>query len=143
MGKILSPAASREIFPSIGRCRQQSMGKIILDGTALYSYICCMNHSCDPNVMVIYYPPSYINSSPNCDASKINPKISIDEVRGTRPLMATVIAIKDIHSGDELLHSYIDKYMPREERQAALVDYGFKCQCSKCILEEEKATLDL
>ena len=123
---------------------QESDGKIILDGTALYSYICCMNHSCDPNVMVLYYPPSYVDKS----LHKSNPleeyaKTPEDKIQSTRPLVATVIAIKDIQSGEELLHSYVDRYMLKEERQAALVDYGFKCECSKCLLEEENPTLTM
>jgi hypothetical protein len=56
-----------------------------LDGTAFYSIICHINHSCDPNVIVKY---------------------ATSDQEG---LVAQVFALREILPGEELLQSYIDK----------------------------------
>jgi lysine-specific demethylase 8 len=93
-----------------------------LDGTAMYSRICKMNHSCDPNVVVVYPRRAGWGSQ--------------------YPLTAFCIAIKDIRAGDELTISYIDPEQTYADRQAALANYGFRCRCSRCILEEEKNSVE-
>jgi hypothetical protein len=61
-----------------------------LDGTALFSTLCKINHSCDPNVKVKYtFTREY-------------------------GLVATLTALKDIITGAELLQSYIDQTMGKE-----------------------------
>ena len=82
-----------------------------LDGTAFYSTICKINHSCVPNVMVKY--TSTLESG----------------------LIAQLHTLRSIDPGEELLQSYIDQNMPFDERKAALKDYGFECTCEKCELE--------
>jgi SET domain len=57
-----------------------------LDGTALYTVLCKINHSCAPNVIVTY----------ECTDGAI---------------AATLTAARDIQPGEELLHSYIDQHM--------------------------------
>jgi hypothetical protein len=79
-----------------------------LDGTALFTIICCMNHSCNPNVEIQWH----------------------DDPKG--PLVAKVTAIRPIKTGDELAFSYIDRNLSYEERQFKLRDYGFICECQKC-----------
>jgi hypothetical protein len=54
-----------------------------LDGTAFYSTICHINHSCDPNVIVRY-------------------KSTAEGV------YAFLTALRDIAEGEELVQSYID-----------------------------------
>jgi len=82
-----------------------------LDGTAMYATVCKMNHSCDPNVIVLYKRQGW----------------------GSRhPLTAYCVALRDIAPGDELTISYIDLQDSYIERQAALENYGFRCNCSKC-----------
>lgn len=83
-----------------------------LDGTALYSLICKMNHSCDPSCIIEY---------------TIHPPYG---------LVAQVRALRSIAAGEELTQSYVDASLPVEERQAALKDYGFQCYCSKCAAEQ-------
>ena len=82
-----------------------------LDGTSLYTHVCTMNHSCDPNVEVIYRTPS------------------------SGRLRATVVALRNLAPGEELFFSYIDTELDREGRQTALKDYGFTCTCKKCAIE--------
>ena len=82
-----------------------------LDGTALFTIICCMNHSCDPNIVIEW------DDDPN------------------EPLKANVKAVRPIEIGEELSFSYIDCNLPYEERQFKLRDYGFVCQCNKCKVE--------
>ena len=55
-----------------------------LDGTAFYTTICKINHSCDPNVLVTY------SSTPE------------------KGLVANLNTIKPIEAGMELVQSYID-----------------------------------
>jgi hypothetical protein len=58
-----------------------------LDGTALYSIFCKINHSCNPNVMVKYvFTLEY-------------------------GLVAQMVALREIKAGEELLQSYIDQKM--------------------------------
>lgn len=56
-----------------------------LDGTAFYSMLCRINHSCDPNVMVRY---------------------SQSRESG---LLAQLVALRDLIPEEELLYSYIDQ----------------------------------
>lgn len=82
-----------------------------LDGTAFYALICRINHSCEPNVRV-----TYVNS----------PEFG---------LQAHLLALRPILPGEELLQSYIDQFQPYAARHKALKDYGFQCECTKCITE--------
>ena len=83
-----------------------------LDGTAMYSTTCKMNHSCDPNVVVLYKRSGYGSQ---------------------HPLTAFCVALRDIAEGDELTISYIDQDRTSyAERQQALSYYGFVCTCRKC-----------
>ena len=87
-----------------------------LDGTAMYSTACKMNHSCEPNVVLAY------------------------KTRGwgrDHPLVASCVALRDIAEGEELTISYIlsdDDYAVRQE---ALMNYGFVCDCGKCQRERK------
>ena len=93
-----------------------------LDGTALYSLVCCMNHSCRPNCVVRY--PRGASDSADGKAS---------------PLVAHVVLLEQVAAGDELTQSYVDKDMGLLERRKALEDYGFLCRCPRC-LEEDAST---
>jgi hypothetical protein len=87
-----------------------------LDGISHYSIATKMNHSCDPNVILVY------------------------ETRGwgrDHPLVAYCVALRDIAPGEELTISYITSEDPYEKRQADLANYGFVCTCSKCNRENE------
>eukprot|EP00536_Pseudo-nitzschia_multiseries_P006932 jgi/Psemu1/194179/e_gw1.154.88.1 len=90
-----------------------------LDGVSHYSIATKMNHSCEPNVVLVY------------------------KTRGwgrDHPLVAYVVALRDIAEGDELTISYVDSDDPYEERQAALANYGFVCACRKCQREKTGET---
>lgn len=93
-----------------------------LDGTALYSLVCCMNHSCRPNCVVRY--PHGASSSTDDKASS---------------LVAQVVLLEEVAAGDELTQSYVDKDMDLLDRRKALEDYGFLCTCPRC-LEEDTST---
>lgn len=91
-----------------------------LDGTALYSLVCCMNHSCRPNCAVRY--PGMRNRR---------------GVGGTAdPLVAKVVLLEDVPTGEELTQSYVNVEMGVVERRKALEDYGFLCKCARCVEEE-------
>ena len=78
-----------------------------VEGTAFYALQSCINHSCQPN----------------CHA------VRSDEDNNS---FAVVLAKQFVPAGDEITISYIDEALPYEERQAALLDYGFKCRCTLC-----------
>lgn len=80
-----------------------------LDGTSFYTSICKMNHSCLPNVRIVYV---------------------IDPLQG---LCARVEVLRTIEAGEELVQSYIDETLPTDERRNALRDYGFVCTCCLCV----------
>jgi Cupin-like domain/SET domain len=82
-----------------------------LDGTALYSTTCKMNHSCNPNMIVLFKRRSFGR---------------------LHPLVAHCVALRDIAEGEELTISYIENDRPYDERQLALASYGFTCRCTKC-----------
>jgi hypothetical protein len=87
-----------------------------MDGTAMYSIACKCNHSCDPNVVLLY------------------------KTRGwgrDHPLVAYCVALRDIEEGEELTISYIVTDDDLEARQKHLINYGFVCECSKCQREKE------
>ncbi|KAH9578183.1 SET domain [Trypanosoma melophagium] len=76
-------------------------------GQGIYTIGCLFNHSCEPNLQVLY---SCVN----------------DET-------LTVEAIRDIEPGEELLISYIDESLPYPDRQQQLYEhYLFTCRCPKC-----------
>jgi lysine-specific demethylase 8 len=85
-----------------------------LDGTTMYATACKMNHSCNPNVIVLYKGRGWGRQ---------------------HPLTAYCIAYKDIQEGEELTISYIENDDPLEKRQQDLANYGFVCQCTKCEAE--------
>jgi hypothetical protein len=68
-----------------------------------------MNHSCSPNVVILYRTHEW-----------------------GEPLVAHVVALRDIEEGEELCISYIDADIPYEARREALANYGFSCNCIKC-----------
>jgi lysine-specific demethylase 8 len=87
-----------------------------MDGTAMFSIACKCNHSCEPNVVLLY------------------------KTRGwgrDHPLVAYCVALRDIQEGEELTISYIVTDDDLEARQKHLINYGFVCECSKCQREKE------
>ncbi len=82
----------------------------VSDGTALFSMICVMNHSCLPNVQVAYGSGTHVGS---------------------------LLALRDIKPGEELFINYVDKTNPEPIREQDLRHYGFRCMCQKCTSERE------
>jgi hypothetical protein len=84
-----------------------------VDGTALFSTACKMNHACEPNVFVQY--------------------------RGGwgsgRPLVLEGVAVRDIEEGEELTIGYVDCDMDWRDRREELESYGFVCACEKCLAD--------
>ena len=84
-----------------------------LDGTAMFSTACKMNHSCRPNILVRYYAGWGQN----------------------RPLVLQCVALRNIVEGEELCISYIDTDGDIQERRKRLESYGFTCHCTRCLSE--------
>ena len=67
--------------------------------------ISTMNHSCQPNCAISY------------DDSHL----------------ATVTALRAIGAEEELLISYVDETAGAEQRRSQLLEYGFTCECERCV----------
>jgi len=80
------------------------------EGLGLYSYLPLLNHSCNPNAAPLKQPQDQDDRT-------------------------SVIAIRDINPGEEISISYIDESVSLEDRKEQLLDFGFDCQCEKCIEE--------
>ena len=89
-----------------------------LDGTAHFAFTEKMNHSCEPNSVVLYRSRGWGRN---------------------HPLVAYCVAVKDIQADEELTIAYIQTDESYESRQKALVNYGFECSCPRCV--REKSTL--
>ncbi|KAK4486856.1 hypothetical protein RD792_006164, partial [Penstemon davidsonii] len=88
---------------------------ISCEGTAFYPLQSCMNHSCIPNAKAF-------------------------KREEDKDGQATIIALKPISKGEEITISYIDEELSYEERQESLADYGFRCECPRCLEEEHKGS---
>jgi SET domain-containing protein len=92
----------------VARCAETTALFPALDGTALYSLVCMMNHSCRPG----------------CEATYP------EDGRGA--VVARVTALRDLGAGEELCMAYVLEADPLEERREQLRHYGFECTCEKC-----------
>ncbi|KAI0037210.1 SET domain-containing protein [Vararia minispora EC-137] len=82
-------------------------------GIAVSPPFALINHSCDPNAVVVF------------------PRASNDS-RAQEPLMH-VVAIRDIAPDEEIFTAYIDTTLPKPLRQIALrTAYNFECKCTLC-----------
>ncbi|KDR78759.1 hypothetical protein GALMADRAFT_64592 [Galerina marginata CBS 339.88] len=80
-------------------------------GACVSPLVALINHSCDPNAVVVF---------PRAGS------------REQEPLMQ-VIALKPISPDEEVLTAYIDTTLPREKRQQILQEtYHFTCKCNLC-----------
>ena len=86
----------------------------LVEGSGFYRLHSCFNHSCDPNCRVL---------------------VPRDDTENSKAIVQT---LRDVEAGEELTFSYLeDESEPYQVRQEQLRDYGFKCRCSKCLLELE------
>ncbi|GAB2285290.1 Histone-lysine N-methyltransferase atxr2 [Dionaea muscipula] len=103
-------ALTKQIFEALGDDYSTSC-----QGTAFFPLQSCMNHSCCPNARAF-------------------------KGEEDRDGQAAIIALKPIQVGEEVTISYIDEDLPYNERQALLADYGFICECPKCLEEGKERT---
>lgn len=86
------------------------MRNLTVEGTGLYEVTNSINHSCEPNAMVVH-----------CNADHT----------------ISVVTKVPIDHGAEITISYIDETLPKADRQAKLKEfYDFECACPKCLSEK-------
>ncbi|CAH2053070.1 unnamed protein product [Thlaspi arvense] len=105
------PDAEKEEAEEITRPFLDALGDEYSDccqGTAFFPLQSCMNHSCCPNAKAF-------------------------KREEDRDGQAVIIALRRISKNEEVTISYIDEELPYKERQALLADYGFSCNCPKCL----------
>lgn len=79
--------------------------------SAVYPRISCLNHSCRHNAEVQWFDESH---------------------------EGTLVATRNVSKGEELFISYIPENVQTDSvhaRRASLWDYGFECDCDKCVTE--------
>merc|ERR1719198_519793 len=81
-------------------------------GTGFFPFVARLNHSCSPNVQITF--PQ--NSS-----------------------RLTAVALENVAPGQELCICYVRKEDPVDVRRRGLVEYGFTCQCKRCVAEDTGA----
>ncbi|KAJ6614749.1 hypothetical protein B0H10DRAFT_2165021 [Mycena sp. CBHHK59/15] len=82
-------------------------------GASVSPPVALINHSCDPNAVVVF------------PRSSSNPA-------SQEPLMQ-VVALREMVPGEEILTAYVDTTLPRTLRQASLREtYHFVCRCQLC-----------
>ncbi|CAL1709203.1 unnamed protein product [Somion occarium] len=87
-------------------------------GICISPTMALVNHSCEPNVVMVF------PHTPNALSSQ-------------EPLMHLIV-IREISPGDQVFVSYVDTSVPRDLRQKELKEtYNFVCHCSLCIRQTE------
>ncbi|BGP19589.1 hypothetical protein JCM10213_009318 [Rhodosporidiobolus nylandii] len=85
-------------------------------GVSISPLTALFNHSCRPNAVVVF--PSFPSPS--------------------QPKHMAVVALREIKPGEEILTSYVDIALPRDERRKELRErYKFDCVCEECEPAEE------
>ncbi|XP_050750884.1 histone-lysine N-methyltransferase SMYD3 isoform X1 [Gymnogyps californianus] len=101
-----------QIFTKVTcNCFTISNGEMQDVGVGLYPSMSLLNHSCDPNCVIVF--------------------------EGYQLLLRSV---REIQIGEELTISYIESLMPTSERQKQLIrQYCFECDCLLCQNQEKDA----
>ena len=87
-------------------------------GEGVYPCAALLNHSCSPNCILRY---KLGISHHQCEDTYYEPILQI-------------VASRDICSGEELCHSYVDLTLPTETRRSRLMEtHGFVCECTRCV----------
>mmetsp|Transcript_30192 Transcript_30192/g.78258 ORF Transcript_30192/g.78258 Transcript_30192/m.78258 type:complete len:468 (+) Transcript_30192:103-1506(+) len=86
------------------------------EGTGIFPLQAMLNHSCEPNVTLL--------------------KEEGAEERDGRVVARLTRAVAE---GEELCNAYVDTNLPVRRRRRELREYGFECDCPRCVRELEAA----
>eukprot|EP00529_Nitzschia_sp_RCC80_P011190 CAMPEP_0113464094 /NCGR_PEP_ID=MMETSP0014_2-20120614/13015_1 /TAXON_ID=2857 /ORGANISM="Nitzschia sp." /LENGTH=638 /DNA_ID=CAMNT_0000356147 /DNA_START=20 /DNA_END=1936 /DNA_ORIENTATION=- /assembly_acc=CAM_ASM_000159 len=94
-----------------------------LVGSGVYPLGALLNHSYTPNCILRYGTTTQQEEEEEANCSGGVAASAIMEV----------VAVRDIHTGEELTHSYVELVAPTIKRQDHLQNiHGFHCSCSSC-----------
>lgn len=82
------------------------------EGTGLFPLQATLNHSCEPNVTLLK-----------------------DEGEEERDGRVVARLTRDVAEGEELCNAYVDIALPVRRRRRELREYGFECDCARCMRE--------
>mmetsp|Transcript_8969 Transcript_8969/g.21278 ORF Transcript_8969/g.21278 Transcript_8969/m.21278 type:complete len:166 (+) Transcript_8969:188-685(+) len=108
----VSSALMAEVGAEVGRMSLEELVRSpwpTMHGTALFVSVARINHSCVPNLKIEFHRNS---------------------------ACLTAIALKPLTMGEELCISYIRQEADVKTRRRQLLEYGFTCNCEKCIQED-------
>lgn len=104
--------------PSLGK-RSGGYRHTWENGRAVFSLLQCVNHSCLPNALLMFHPPS-------CDEQK-------ESSRDSPAVMAVVVAMREIAPAEEITVAYVPSivsFTTTEEERVGLLN--FNCHCVLC-----------
>lgn len=111
-------------------------------GNAFYSVQACINHSCMPNAR------AFKRAEDVTGAGTVSCVFCVLHYRHFAPISlpsllpvlisstaAVILALCDINADEEITICYVDAESSLEERTESLRDYGFLCECHRCLAE--------
>ena len=96
-----------------------AIASLRIEGMALFTIACCINHSCCPSLSLV-------------KRDNVHEHEGFMDLDASMSLMCVETVIED----DEVSISYIDEDIEDvDERASLLIEYGFVCQCERCVRE--------
>lgn len=114
-------------------------GLLVASGAGVYPLGALLNHSCEPNCVIIYEsrrkgePCDQRGPAGSDDAGTASASLypdSFDHIQ-------TIRTLRPVAAGEELTHAYIDIASVTRARRRHLAErYYFHCQCARCTRDE-------
>lgn len=123
-------------YDAIAQCwstQKQSHETFYTRMLGIYPLAAMINHSCCPNAVRVF---GRIPSTTDDDTTKIVGNVHVPIIQGREVMI--VHANAAIHKGTEISWSYLPPSTPFVAcREMLKSEYGFTCECVRCVKEEE------